>query len=425
MISKEALKGILVEQKNRMEEREAEDFISREMLSKVRNFIEPKHCIIITGPRRCGKSVFFSQIIKEFFDKYYYVNFEDERLAEFKLSDFARLHEVCIELFGESKIFFLDEVQNITGWERWVRRMYDNNFKFFITGSNAKLLSKELGTVLTGRHLQFQIYPFSFREFLDFQKFGLKEEDKYLAERKAIIVKYFSEYLENGGFPEYLKYKRIEMLQEYFNDMIQKDIVERYNIKNVKQLKELARYLLTNTGNLATYNRLKESTEIKSVNTAIRYASYLENAYIVFMVPYFSWSLKKQAVNPFKVYAIDVGLRNAVSFRFSKDVGRIYETVAALEIKRRNYEAFYWKNPGQEEVDFVIKENTAIKMLIQVCYDLNDSGIKEKEVGALLKASKELKCGNLLVLTEDYETEEKIDGKVVKFVPLWKWMLEM
>lgn len=420
MISSELLKEVLVEQKSKIKLNEG--FVIREKISEIKNFIDVKHSIIITGVRRCGKSVLLSQIMNNFFDKYYYINFEDERLADFDLKDFNKFYEVCIGLFGKSKTFFLDEVQNITGWEKWVRRMYEDNFKFFITGSNARLLSKELATLLTGRHLQFSIYPFSFREFLKFYKFDLKKEDVYLTERRALIAKYFSQFLEKGGFPEYLKYGKIEILQEYFNDIIQRDIVERYELKNIRQLKELARYLITNTGNLTTYNQLKKSTEIKSVNTAINYLSYLENAYLLFKIPYFSYSLKKQIVNPFKIYAVDAGLRNSISFKFSKDWGRIYETVVGIELKRKNKEVYYWKNPQHEEVDFVVKDK--IKQMIQVCYDINDSNVKKREISALLKASKELKCRNLLIITDDYEAEEKVKGKKIKFIPLWKWLLK-
>ncbi len=425
MVSNELLKEVLLEQQKRIKSAATEGYVLRENLNEIKKFIKTKHSILITGIRRCGKSVFLSQIINNFFDKYYYVNFEDERLASFDLKDFNKLYETCIELFGKNKAFFLDEVQNIKGWERWVRRMHEDNFKFFITGSNARLLSKELATLLTGRHLQFSIFPFSFKEFLKFYKFELKSEDIYLTEKRALIIKYFSEYLKNGGFPEYVKDNKIEILQEYFNDIIQRDIVERYNIKGINQLKELARYLITNTGNLTTYNQLKKLTEIKSVNTVINYLFYLENSYILFKIPFFAYSLKKQTFNPFKIYAIDTGLRNAISFKFSKDLGRLYENIVAIELKRKTplTEIYYWKNPQHEEVDFVIKEKQKIRQLIQVCCDINDFNTKKREVKALVKASKELRCSRLLVITEDYEAEEKHGGKKIKFIPLWKWLL--
>jgi len=422
MISRELLKEVLLEQQARINRMKSQDFILREKLSGVKKFIELKHSIVITGVRRCGKSVFLSEIMNNFYEKFYYVNFEDERLASFELGDFNMLYEVCLELFGKCKVFSLDEVQNVDGWERWVRRKYEDNFKFFITGSNARLLSKELATSLTGRHLQFSIYPFSFREFLDFKKFVFKKEDLYLIERRVLLVKYFSEYLKKGGFPEFLKYEQKEILQGYFNDIIQRDIVERHNIKNVKQLKEFARYLITNSGNLVSYNKLKKIGEIKSVNTVIKYFSYLEDAYLLFSLPYFSYSLKKQTANQFKIYAIDNGLKEAISFKFSEDLGKLYENMVAIELKRRNKEFYYWKNIQHEEVDFVIKEKK-VDELIQVCYSTEDTNTKNRELKALLKASKELKCNKLLVITSDYEGEEKSGNKKIRFVPLWKWIL--
>ena len=426
MISKEVLKSILLEHRERIKKSPKEDFVIREKLSQIRKFIKLKHSIVITGVRRCGKSVFLSQIINRFFKDYYYINFEDERLADFKLKDFDKLYETCIELFGKARTFFLDEVQNISGWEKWVRRMYENGFKFFITGSNARLLSKELATLLTGRHLQFSIFPFSFKETLYFFGIDFNKNDIYITEKRAILVKHLIIYLKSGGFPEFLRYRKIEILQEYFNNIIERDIVERYNISGIKQIKELARFLITNSGNLTTYNRLKNLTEIKSVNTVIKYFSYLENAYLLFKVPYFSYSLKKQMSNPFKVFVIDTGLRNAISFTFSRDLGRVYETIVAINLKRKCEEIYYWKNNQQEEVDFVIKRGEKIRELIQVCYDLQDIKTREREVRAIIKASKELKCKNLLVITQDYEAEEKINWYGIKrkvvFIPLWKWL---
>ncbi len=423
MISKELLKEVLLEQRERIKRLKQEDLVLREELDKIKKFIDIKHSIVITGVRRCGKSVFLSQIMNSFFDKYYYINFEDERLANFTQSDFNELYEVCIEMFGKNKTFFLDEVQNIIGWERWVRRMYEDKFKFFITGSNARLLSKELATSLTGRHLQFSIYPFSFREFLAFKKYDFKKGDIYLTEKRVVIMKNLSEYLKSGGFPEYLQYSQKEILQGYFSDIVQRDIVGRHNIKNVRQLKDLARYLITNTGNLMTYNGLKKMSEIKSVTTIMKYFSYLEDAYLLFNVPYFSYSMKKQMANPFKVFSIDVGMRNAISFKFSDDLGRTYENIVAVELKRKNKEIYYWKNAQHEEVDFIIKEGR-VSQLIQVCYNLEDTDVKKRELKALIKASKELKCTNLLVITSGYEGEEKVNSKKIRFIPLWKWLLD-
>ncbi len=421
MISKELLREVLLEQQNRIRLFRNEDMVPREKLAGIRKFVSVKHSIVVTGVRRCGKSVFLSEIMDGFYDRYYYVNFEDERLAGFGLGDFNSLYEVCLELFGPARVFFLDEIQNVPGWERWVRRMYDDGFKFFITGSNARLLSGELATSLTGRHLQLPMYPFSFREFLKFRKFDFRKEDFHLTERRALLAVHFSQYLKLGGFPEFLKFGSKEILQGYFNDIIQRDIVERHAIKNIRQLKELARYLITNAGNLATFNQMKRMTGIKSVNTVIKYLSYLEDAYLLFTVPLFTYSLKHQVGSPFKVYTVDNGLRDAISFTFSEDLGRAYENLVATELKRRGSEIYYWKTPG-EEVDFVIKEGR-VSQLIQVCYKPGDPDVRNREIRALTKASRELKCKSLTIITSSYEKEEKADNRKIRFIPLWKWLL--
>jgi predicted AAA+ superfamily ATPase len=421
MIAKEMLKEILIRQRKVYEERMEREQVEREQISKIEELRKLKHAIVITGIRRCGKSFFLSQIAKRFYSSYHYINFEDERLSNFTVDDFELFYETSIELFGESNTFFLDEVQNVDGWEKWVRRMQEEGFKFYVTGSNARLLSEEFGTLLTGRHISTALFPFSFTEFLQFKKFDFKKEDVYIAERRAKIVKYFEEYIQKGGFPEYLETESIEILQQLFNDILQRDIIQRYSVKYPKQLKELAKYIMTNSGNLMSYNKLKQVSELKSINTVIKYIDYLKTAYLIILVPFFSYSLKKQLRNPFKAYSIDVGLKNAVSFSFSKDVGRIYENIVALQLLRNGYEIYYWKNEKGKEVDFVAKKEGRIEQLIQVTYELEEN--KEREIAPLIDASNKLKCNNLLVLTNRYEKEEKFKGKTIKYVPLWKWIL--
>jgi len=425
MISKNILKEVLLEQKQKLESLNQEDFIIREMLIEIEKFVNIKHSIVISGIRRCGKSVLIFEIIKRFFkDNYYFINFQDERLADFTVQDFNVLYETLIELFGKQKTFFLDEIQNVEGWEKWVRRMYDDGFKFFLTGSNAKLLSKELATLLTGRHLQFSVYPFSFKEFLKFRNIKYNKEDIYITEKKAFLIRHFNEYVDVGGFPEYLNDKKIEILQGYFNDILYHDVAERHKIEQLKELKVLARYIIANSGNLMSYRQLSAASQIKSVNTVIKYFSAIENSYLIFAVPYFSYSLKKQNMNPFKVYAIDISFKDAINFKFSKDIGRKYENIVALQLKRDDIEFYYWKNVKHEEVDFIIMDKNKIKCLIQVCYDISFKEAKEREIKSLLNASKELKCKNLIIITDNYDAEETIVDEKIRYVPLWKWLLD-
>ena len=243
--------------------------------------------------------------------EYYYFNFEEPRAAGFSLSDFAKLEESFRES-AEKAVYFLDEIQNVDEWERFVRRKLDAGEKFVITGSNASLLSKELGTRLTGRHITYTLFPFSYAEFL---KFSGKKEG----------IESFEEYLANGGFPEFLKYGKAEMLQGLFNDIITKDIIVRHKLRDEKAVRNIAVFLLSNISREFSCNSLAKTFGIGSANTVVSYVGYMEDTFLLFTLPIFSFSLKKQQVNPRKVYAIDTGFLAANSASFSGDKGRILE----------------------------------------------------------------------------------------------------
>jgi predicted AAA+ superfamily ATPase len=419
------LKEIIVQQREELKEKDRG--IERESLGEIRKYLKIPHVVIISGVRRSGKSTLLTQIISEWFDdKFYYLNFEDERVISFSAEeDFDRLYQVFLELYGEQRTFFLDEIQNVQGWERFVRRMYERGFKFFITGSNARLLSRELATHLTGRHLMEEIYPFSFSEFLRFKKIGLKENFEYITEERAKVMKNLAQYIEEGGFPEYLKYVEKDILRRLFSDVIFRDILVRYGVRETKTFQEIANYLLANVSNTISYNRLKNIFHLGSVNTVKNYTEYLENSFLMFFVNQFSYSGSKQLISPKKVYCIDTGLRNAVSFKFSADIGRAIENLVFIELKRRSSdstEIYYWKNKG--EVDFVIKVGLRVKELIQVCYSM-DEKTEEREVRSLIKAMDEFKLKKGLVITEDLDKEVEVDNRKIMYKPLWLWLLEL
>ena len=416
------LKEIVVQQREEINEKDRG--IAREGLDGIRTYLKIPHAVIISGVRWSGKSTLLTQIISRWFgEQFYYLNFEDERLISFSAEeDFERLYQVFLELFGAQRTFFLDEIQNVPGWERFVRRMYERGFKFFITGSNARLLSRELATHLTGRHLMKEIYPFSFREFLRFKKIELKENFEYRTEERVKIITALSQYIEDGGFPEYLKYEEKEILRRLFSDVLFRDILVRYGVRETKTFQELVNYLVANVSNTISYNRLKNIFKLGSVNTVKNYTEYLENSFLIFFVNQFSYSGGKQLLSPKKVYCIDTGLRNAVSFKFSADIGRAIENLVFIELKRRSSEAeiYYWKNKG--EVDFVIKEGLRVKELIQVCYAI-DEKTEEREVKSLLKAMDEFTLKEGLVITEDVDKDEDVANKKIVYRPLWKWLL--
>ena len=400
MIRKEILSGVIESQRNWI--LHLEKGILREKIKDIKFF--DSFAFVITGIRRCGKSTMLSQILNKQ-KKFYYLNLEDPRLEGFELGDFNRADEIFKELYGQGGIYFFDEVQNIPKWESFIRFLTDKKETIVLTGSNASLLSRELGTKLTGRNIQLELYPFSYREFLKLQKLNPGKKS-------------FEEYLIDGGFPEFLKRGDKTILQELLKDVVMRDIVNRYGIKNTSVLRKLAIYLISHAGKEFSHNSLKRMFEIKSVQSIIDYVSYLEDSYLIFTVPKFSYSYKKQQMNPKKVYSIDNGLSNANSITFSEDKGKMLENSVFLELKRRYQEIFYYQKSG--ECDFLVKEK-GILGAIQVCYELNDENEK-REINGLLEALKELKLKEGLILTYDQEDEYSIEGKKIAVKPVWKWL---
>lgn len=420
---KSLLREIILEQEK---SRQTVDLgIKRSALDIVLKQISLSHAMVISGIRRSGKSTLLNQIISNCYEKgVYYLNFEDERLVDFAVTDFNNLYETFLELYGERKVFFFDEIQNVPKWEIFVRRMQDKGCKFFITGSNASLLSKELGTKLTGRCVSIELYPFSFVEFLSFKGYKLQKNAlSYTAERAA-IKKHFAEYLKHGGMPEYLKYKDPTLLKRVYEDILYRDIVARYDIKQVKVLRELGLYLLSNIGGLFSYNNLKKVLGVGSMNTIKSYADFLENSFLIFLINRFSYSLKQQFVANKKIYCIDNGLAESVAFQFSKNKGKFLENLVFLELKRRYPEIYYYKTANNLEVDFLVKSGRKDIALIQVADNLDSEKTKQRETGALTRAMDELKLKSALILTEDSEEEIKLNGKAIIVQPIYKWLLE-
>ncbi len=403
MILKDTLRTIVHSQRDNLSK--SEIGTRRELLEKIDAKLP--FALVLSGIRRCGKSTLLHQLMKEI-KHYHYFNFEDPRGTGFETADFQKLEEVFIEENGKQDYYFFDEVQNIDKWELGIRYLLDQKKHVVLTGSNASLLSKELGTRLTGRHLRFELFPFSFSEFLLFtkQKAGLSS---------------FEEYLQKGGFPEYLRTSRIEVLQELLNDIVARDIVVRHQLRNIATIKEIAIYLLSNTGKEFSYTSLKEMFKLGSTHTAIDFVSYLEDSYLLFTIPKFDYSLKKQSVNPKKVYSIDNGLSTVNTGSFSKDKGRILENSVFLHLRRTNPKIYYFKQ--QHECDFLIKEKEAITQAIQVCYELMEEN-KEREINGLLEAMQTFKLKTGMILTQHQEDKIEIQNKTIYVKPAWKWMNE-
>ncbi len=383
----------------------AEYGVERERLGEIN--LKLPYALIISGIRRCGKSTLLRQVMKNL-RNFYYLNFEDTRLAGFEASDFEKLDEVFKEELGVSEFYFFDEIQNIQGWELFVRSRLDKGKKFIITGSNASLLSKELGTRLTGRHLNIELCPFSFREMLEFTG-------------KKASLGAFDTYFTKGGFPEYIKYGEEDILRGLFADVIQRDIVARHKIRDSKTLEELALYLLTNVGKEFSYNGLKRMFSLGSVNTAISFISYLEDSYLLFTVPKFDYSLKKQVVNPKKVYSIDNGLSAVNSVSFTRDKGRMLENLVFINLRKAYDEVFYFRE--KKECDFLVKAKGEIKLAVQVCYHLTEDN-RKRELEGLSEALNKFNLDKGLILTYNQEDTLSFDDKQVSVLPVWKWLLE-
>jgi len=422
-MNKTKAKEIILEQKKEAENVLKDKTIEREVERQAAKSLGNNLIKVITGVRRSGKSILAHRLLQA--DDYSYINFDDERLLGVKTSDLNDLLEILNEINPKARYLLFDEIQNVVGWELFVNRLKRNNYNIIITGSNSKLLSGELATHLTGRHTEIELYPFSFKEFLLYQGKRFSDDDFHLTNKRAEIKKLLNAYLISGGFPELFK---IETKKQYLRDLhdkiINRDIVERHNIKYARTIKEISLFLLANFGSKITYHKIKNVFEIKSVHTVKKYIHYLEGAYLVSELLPFSFKIKEQIKKPRKVYGIDIGLIGAISANFSPNTGRTIENIVFLELKKRREEIYFYTDANDKEVDFVIKKGLKARELIQVCFNLGDGDVKKREIDSLVIASKELKCNNLSIITWDEEKQEKIKGKNIKFIPLWKWLLE-
>jgi len=397
-----------------------EKIIPREIFPNAKTKVSKDAALVITGPRRCGKSTLAYALGRG--KAYAYVNFDDERLA-MPANELNKVLEAAYALKGEVDCLVFDEIQNVPGWEKFVSRLIHSK-EVILTGSNANLLGTDLATHLTGRHQDLVLLPFSFKEYLAFKG---TEIDVHLTSQIALIKNRFDEYIEDGGFPLTQKLGPTSLAETY-KDILERDIIQRYRIRFPSAFKEMARYLVSNAANEVTFNKLKNIIQIKSEHTAKTYAGYLADAYLTFFLDRFSFKLKEQNRAPKKTYCIDNGIINTIGFRTSENRGRAMENLAAIQLVRRKdiekFEVYYWKDHAQREVDFVIKKGGRVAQLIQVTDASEKTGMREREITSLLKASSELRCDDLLVLTREFETHEQTEGKTIRYRPLWKWLLE-
>jgi predicted AAA+ superfamily ATPase len=377
--------------------------------------------VVISGVRRCGKSTLLHEIRSKNTENDYYFNFDDERLINFKLDSFQLLYEVYLEHFGKQSIFYFDEIQNVNGWERFVRRLYDYKNKVYITGSNASMLSRELGTHLTGRYYQLELFPFSFPEFLKYTGYSASKPDFLNTEQKALLHSKFIHYFTKGGFPAFLQSGNSQYLKSLYESVLYRDVMVRNSLTNEKEILELVHYIAGNTSKLFSYNSLSKVIGVKNATTVKNYLSFLESSYLLFLVNKYDFSVKKQIQNPKKIYFIDLGLVRELGFHHSEDKGRLLENMVFIELKRRGKDIYY--HSQKHECDFLIKEKNTITDAIQVCWSLHNQNTSEREVDGLVEALEYYNLKEGLILTDDEEDEFVIKNLKIIVMPTWKWLL--
>jgi len=401
-------------QQRELQQKKSEHYLPREIELPQTPLVR-----VILGPRRAGKSTFAMHALPE---KFAYANFDDETLTMVK--NYDEIVAALDELYQKPDTYLFDEIQNLPKWELFANRLHRIGKKLVITGSNAHLLSKELATHLTGRHQQLVLFPFSFSETLGSEKNKLIPSE---------IAAKLDSYIINGGYPEPFLQKTNpkEYLSSLFTSIIFKDIIKRYHIRNPTAMENLAVYLLSNVAKEFSFRTLTKIGECKSVGTVEKYLHYLEEAFLFFQIKQFSFKLKEQAARNKKIYCIDNGFIAAKAFQLAPDFGRLYENCVAIQLKKQElrdkHQIYFWKDQQQNEVDFVVKEGLKVSQLVQVCYSLNNGKTQEREIRGLIKASQELGCDNLLIITKDKEAEENAEWfgikRKIKYLPMWKWLL--
>jgi hypothetical protein len=419
--SKDEIRAMLLEQYQAFWSRDTG--IERVQLAALECAAHSPHAVIISGLRRVGKSTLLAQFAHRLdAESFYYINFEDDRFLGFQAEDSHDLYQALLELFGERKIFIMDEVQNIAGWEHFVRRLMDMGIKFYITGSNASLLSRELGTRLTGRYVPISLFPFSFAEFVHFKGDALPDLARLTTVEAARLQQYLDLYLRLGGIPDPLKYPELPLLRALYDDVLYRDIAARYRIDEVRALKELTFYLMSNPASLVSFNKLKEQLRLGSVNTIKNYIEYLENSWLIFTLNVYDYSVKRQQIAAKKIYTIDTGLSTAVGFNFSPNTGKLLENLVFLSLRRTTAEIYYYTTPAGYEVDFYLPES---RQLIQVAQNMNHPAVREREIRALWDGMQALNISSGLILTEA-NAESIIENEcTISIRSLAEWLVAM
>jgi predicted AAA+ superfamily ATPase len=372
------------------------------------------HALVVSGIRRCGKSTILRQFVKKLKRSYFYLNFDDIRLAAFSSADFSLLDKAIKD--SSARLIFFDEIQSAENWELYVRQKLDEGFQLVLTGSNASFLSRELGTHLTGRHLSRELFLFSYKEFCSFTSLDAGPES-------------FMRYLEKGGFPEYLKTDNMDILSQLQSDILYRDIAVRYGIRDASSLRQLFVYLISNPAQLFSPSRLTGVAGVKSPTTVLEYISFFESAYLIYLLPCFAWSVKAQSLAPKKVYIADTGIIKTGAILFSDNYGALLENCVynSLRIKSRvpgslgDRDIHYFAEKNGGECDFIVKAHGS-PSCIQVCWELTRDN-QEREINGLLEAMNFFSLDYGIILSFNSEDIIQTAGKRIDVIPAWKYIL--
>jgi len=403
------VKDVTATQKLALEQQE--QGLKRLLLPKLPDI--QSHALVVSGIRRCGKSTLLRQFMKKLKRPYFYLNFDDIRLAAFSPADFPLLDKVIAD--SNARRIFFDEVQSAERWELYVRQKLDEGFQLVITGSNASLLSRELGTRLTGRHLSKELFPFSYKEFCSFTALDAGSES-------------FLKYLGKGGFPEFLKTGNVDILAQLQSDILYRDIAVRYGIRDATSLRRLFVYLVSNPSQLFSPSRLTGIAGVKSPTTVLEYISFFEAAYLIHLLPCFAWSVKAQSLAPKKVYIADTGMINAGAILFSNNYGALLENCIYNSLRINgdvpgslaDRDIFYFSGKNGGECDFIINAHGS-PSCIQVCWELTQDN-QDREINGLLEAMDFFNLDYGIILTFNTEDIIQTAGKKIDVIPAWRYI---
>lgn len=403
------MRNIISNQKKERDMLLARPYITRQTKYDEQSLLSSKQIKLITGPRRSGKSTQALMLLKN--RNFAYLNFDDGKLLNAWDEDLVT--ETLLQVYPGFEFLMLDEIQNLEGWDLWVSKLYRQGINMVITGSNAKLLSSEMATLLTGRYLQIEMLPFSLKEFCEWKN----------SADTAVI----NDYLHNGGYPETLQSRELTQgyLSTLFDSTIWKDITQRHKVRNVEDLNNLAMYLLSNFSNPLSVNELAEAIGMSSVTTTKKFMGYLHEPYLFYYLPRYNNKLKLMNKAPQKTYVIDNGFVTAKAFMVSENLGRLLENQVFIELLRRGYSTettlFYYRSRNDKETDFVTRKGSLVDSLIQVCYDLSNERAMKREIDSIVECAGELNCQNLVIVTMNEERTIECNGHQIKVVPIQKF----